>query len=38
MPVTLLNAMIGVPRAPKATGAVLAINESPQAESGLKPS
>ena len=38
MPVTLLRAIMGVPRAPKATGAVLAIRESPEAASGLKPS
>src|SRR6266404_1038518 len=38
MPVTLLRAMIGVPSAPKATGAVLAIRDRPEAASGLKPS
>ena len=30
-PVTLLSAMMGVPSAPNATGAVLAMSESPQA-------
>src|SRR6266850_7546442 len=35
MPVTLLSAIIGVPSAPKATGAVFAIKESPAAASGL---
>src|SRR5258706_2034470 len=38
MPVTLLNAMMGVPSAPKATGAVLAIKDRPEAARGLKPS
>ena len=37
-PVTLLSAMIGVPSAPKATGAVLAISDKPEAARGLKPS
>ena len=32
MPVTLLNARIGVPNAPKATGAVLAIRDNPDAK------
>ena len=36
-PVTLARVMIGVPRAPKATGAVLAINARPEAASGEKP-
>ncbi len=31
IPVTLASAMIGVPRAPKATGAVLAISDRPEA-------
>ena len=34
---TLCNAMIGVPSAPKATGAVLAISDRPEASSGGKP-
>ena len=34
---TLCSAMIGVPSAPKATGAVLAIRERPEASSGEKP-
>ncbi len=38
MPVTPLNAMMGVPKAPNATGAVLAISERPEAMSGRKPS
>src|SRR6266568_6291778 len=38
IPVTLLSAIIGVPSAPKATGAVLPINDRPEAASGLKPS
>src|SRR5436190_21420930 len=38
IPVTLHNAIMGVPRAPKATGAVLAINDNPDACRGLKPS
>src|ERR1043166_2840093 len=38
IPVTPCKAMIGVPRAPKATGAVLAMRERPEAASGLKPS
>ncbi|MNQ80565.1 hypothetical protein D3C85_955520 [compost metagenome] len=37
-PVTLARVMIGVPRAPNATGAVLAISASPEAASGEKPS
>jgi len=37
MPVTLANAMMGVPSAPNATGAVLAISDKPEACSGLKP-
>jgi hypothetical protein len=36
-PVTALRAMMGVPNEPKATGAVLAINDRPQADSGRKP-
>jgi len=36
-PVTLARVMIGVPSAPNATGAVLAINASPDAASGEKP-
>ena len=36
-PVTALSAMIGVPSAPNATGAVLAISERPDAASGAKP-
>jgi hypothetical protein len=36
--VTAARAIMGVPRAPKATGAVFAINDSPQAARGLKPS
>ena len=38
IPVTAESAMMGVPSAPKATGAVLAISERPQAARGLKPS
>ena len=38
MPVALLSAMMGVPNAPKATGAVLAMSERPDAASGRKPS
>ena len=37
-PVTLWRATIGVPSAPKATGAVLAISDRPEASSGEKPS
>ena len=37
-PVTLCSAMIGVPSAPKATGAVLAMSDRPDAASGGKPS
>ena len=37
-PVTFARAMIGVPRAPKATGAVFAISDRPEACSGLNPS
>ena len=37
-PVTLARPAIGVPRAPKATGAVLAMSDSPDAASGEKPS
>ncbi len=37
MSVTLCSAMIGVPSAPNATGAVLAISDSPEAASGVKP-
>ena len=37
-PVTAASTTIGVPSAPKATGAVLAISESPAAASGLNPS
>ena len=36
-PVTLASPAIGVPSAPNATGAVLAISESPEAASGEKP-
>ena len=36
-PVTVWRAISGVPSAPYATGAVLAISESPEACSGLKP-
>ena len=36
-PVTLCSAMIGVPSAPKATGAVLAMSDRPEAASGVKP-
>ena len=36
-PVTLASAMMGVPKAPKATGAVLAISERPEACSGRNP-
>ncbi len=35
---TAASTTIGVPSAPKATGAVLAMSESPAAASGLKPS
>ena len=35
---TAASAMMGVPSAPKATGAVLAISERPDAESGENPS
>src|ERR1044072_2986219 len=38
MPVTLDNPAIGVPSAPYATGAVLAISERPEAARGEKPS
>src|SRR5206468_4573596 len=38
MPVTAASVRIGVPIAPNATGAVLAISESPAAYSGVKPS
>ena len=38
MSVTAAKAIIGVPRAPNATGAVFAISDSPQAARGLKPS
>jgi len=38
IPVTLDNPAIGVPSAPKATGAVLAMSERPDAASGEKPS
>ena len=34
---TVWSARIGVPSAPKATGAVFAMSESPDAVSGLKP-
>ena len=37
-PVTLARVMIGVPRAPEATGAVLAMSDRPEAASGEKPS
>ena len=37
MPVTPLSAIIGVPNPPKATGAVLAMSDKPEAASGLKP-
>ena len=37
-PVTPARAMIGVPSAPKATGAVLAMSDRPDAASGAKPS
>src|SRR5947209_7279660 len=37
MPVTLERPAMGVPRAPYATGAVLAINDRPEAASGEKP-
>ncbi|VVO45225.1 hypothetical protein PS710_06601 [Pseudomonas fluorescens] len=37
-PVTLARVMIGVPKAPNATGAVLAINARPDAASGENPS
>ena len=36
-PVTPASAMMGVPSAPKATGAVLPISDNPAAGSGLKP-
>ncbi len=36
-PVICAKAIIGVPRPPKATGAVLAISDSPAAASGEKP-
>ena len=36
-PVTFAKAIIGVPSAPKATGAVLPINAMPEASNGLKP-
>src|SRR5437764_1388480 len=38
IPVTPFSARIGVPSAPNATGAVLAISDKPEAASGLKPS
>ncbi len=38
MPVTTFSARTGVPRPPKATGAVLAMSDKPEAASGLKPS
>ena len=38
MPVTAASVRIGVPIAPKATGAVLAMSDSPAAYSGVKPS
>ncbi len=38
MPVTLARPAIGVPSAPKATGAVFAMSERPDAASGEKPS
>ena len=38
MPVTWPATRIGIPMAPKATGAVLTIRHSPAAYSGLKPS
>ena len=38
MSVTAASVRIGVPIAPKATGAVLAISERPAAYSGVKPS
>ena len=37
-PVTPARAMMGVPSAPYATGAVLAMSDSPEALSGEKPS
>ena len=37
-PVTADSAMMGVPSAPKATGAVLAMSDRPEAASGRKPS
>ena len=37
-PVTAARTMIGVPSAPNATGAVLAMRERPAAERGVKPS
>ena len=36
-PLTPESAISGVPRAPKATGAVFAISDSPEACNGLKP-
>ncbi|MNS97896.1 hypothetical protein D3C72_1322450 [compost metagenome] len=36
-PCTLASVMTGVPRAPKATGAVLAISDRPEAASGENP-
>ncbi len=36
-PVTAASAMTGVPSAPKATGAVLAMSDKPDAVSGVKP-
>src|SRR5262249_60766820 len=36
-PVTPCNPISGAPSAPKATGAVLAINERPEADNGEKP-
>jgi hypothetical protein len=38
MPVTAASVRIGVPIAPKATGAVFAMSDSPAAYSGVKPS
>ena len=37
IPVTPSSAMMGVPRAPNATGAVFAMSDKPAAESGLNP-
>ena len=37
-PVTPCKPMSGAPRAPKATGAVLAISDKPEADSGVNPS